>query len=210
MRRRPGRGAQAAVQIGEVNRPSGCCPRFFRIPAPIMPPRLLCPKAAREHAEGEKGEADAHQSVGGRQIGNLALPQTGNGEEESAAEETVREHVHRDVRHEPCALQRRHQRLVVNFGAKQVDDDEHRGHNAREEGQPAVSPTPIYQPARNDHKERVPQARFAERAQRRTLQTDPQPCHENTIYNNANPRQPQRRATRLFTMQQSGRSACRP
>ena len=131
------------MRIDEIGTPCGSSPRLLRVPAPIASPSLFCPKAAREHAEGEERHAYSHEAVGGGQIVGSVSPQSCHGKQESAAEKAVGEHIYRDMWHEPQALQGGHERAVVYLGMNDVYDDEHRRHDKREQRDEPIVPTII-------------------------------------------------------------------
>ena len=164
---------KSAVGIDEIGTPCCRCPCLLWVPTPIAAPSLLCPEAARKHAEGEKRHAYRHKAVGGWQIVGTMSPKSCHGKEESTAEKTVGEHIDRDMRYKPKALQGWHKRLVVYLWMNDVYHYEYRGNNEREDGNEPVVPTAIDYPARENHKQRVPQTSLAKRAQWRTIKAYP-------------------------------------
>ena len=121
--------AHPEMQVAQICTP--CCSRpcLLRVPAPICAPGLLCPQAAAHHSEREEGNAYGHKTICGWQECGRTPPQPGKSQQERTAEKTVREHVYRDMRYEPCALQGRHERSVVNVRTQYINCREHHHHD---------------------------------------------------------------------------------
>ena len=98
-------------------------PRLLWVPAPVCTPSLFCPQASAHHTKRQEGQANGHQTVCGWQERGRAPPQSGKCQQEGAAKKAVREHVYRDVWHEPCALQSRHQTLAVKTVATTTENN---------------------------------------------------------------------------------------
>ena len=162
------------MDIKHIDQPSHQGPGLLRIPAPIMSPRLLRPKHAREHAESQKCCTYIYKGIRSRQDIMRTGHQTRYSKNESAAKQRIREHVHGNMRNEPSTLQRRHECLVLNLRPCQIQDYEHSRKDSRERQDPPVPPLQICQQTRHKCKERIPQSRLAHSPHWRTLKRYPQ------------------------------------
>ena len=162
------------MDIEHIDQPRHQGPGLLRIPAPIVPPRLLRPKHARKHAESQKCCTYIYKCIRRRQNILCTREQSGHSKDECTTKQGIRKHVHGDMRNEPRTLQRRHQRLVMNLGTRHVQNDKHRSQHRREGQDPSISPFEIRQQTGQEGEERIPQPRLPHRPHRRTLQRYPQ------------------------------------
>ena len=56
-------GYLSVMYIYQISEPGNGSPRILRIPRPVMPPGLLGPQGAEEHADGHKGQTDIDQII---------------------------------------------------------------------------------------------------------------------------------------------------
>ena len=118
-----GRASHAKVRITQIQQP--CCrrPCFLRIPCPVMPPRFLCPKSAKQHPDGHECQTHTHQFVDRLQPGRK-LPHDfisrkfHHSHQSGSAQQGITEHIHNHMRSKPRRLQCRHERFVVNVGVE--------------------------------------------------------------------------------------------
>ena len=141
--RSPARNPQ--MDIENIDQPRHQGPGLLRIPAPVMSPRLLRPKHSRKHAESKERRTYLYKGISCRQNILRTGYQTHHCKDECTTEQGIRKHVHGDMRNEPRALQRRHQRLVMDFGTSDIQDNENRRENGREGQNPSVPPFEISQ-----------------------------------------------------------------
>ena len=63
------------MEINQITEPSDKSPRFFRILCPVVPPRFLCPKSAKEQPKGKEYIAYLNKLVcKGKDRKNLLSP----------------------------------------------------------------------------------------------------------------------------------------
>ena len=162
------------MDIEHIDQPRHQGPGLLRIPAPIVAPRLLRPKHARKHAESQEGRTYIYKGISRRQNILRTGYQTHHCKDECTTEQRIRKHVHGHMWNEPRALQRRHQRLVMDLRTSDIQDNENRRENGREGQDPSVPPFHIGQQTGQKGEERIPQPRLTHRPHRRALQRYPQ------------------------------------
>ena len=122
------------MDISQIGEPRGSSPRLLRIPGPIVAPSFLSPECSEENTHGHEGPTYLHEVVADVHLvivdGGLLEPQQVGRHQRRSTEHSVGEHIDDDVRCEPRALERRHERLVVDLGVDDVD----RGEDSSKDG----------------------------------------------------------------------------
>src|SRR3989304_1768381 len=105
------------MKVNGEYRPRDEGPGLLGVPAPVPPPRLVCPGSPREYAEGEERESEEHEPVGGivkalelilgQAVGGRPPPENGPAYLYRGGydEDGVREEGEYEVPLEPAALQ---------------------------------------------------------------------------------------------------------
>ena len=131
--------------------------------------------ALRHH--GEEGKTDINEVV--RDVKLLVSDVTLFDKEQidshhcRRTEYGVGEHIDDNMWRKPRTLKGGHQRLVMYLRFEQIYTDKYQGENGRERQDPLVLPARIDDETRQRQEERIPESRFAHRAQWRSLQLDP-------------------------------------
>ena len=192
---------KSEMYIHHIAEPCDQSPCLLRIPAPVMAPCLFRPDRTRKHAECKERRSDIHKRICSLEHLVAGFEQSEDRHKERTAEERIREHVYGDMRNEPRTLQRRHQRLVMDFRLEDVQNYKYGGEHCRERQDPSVSPPEVSEKTRQQCKEGIPQSCLPHRLHRRTTEAYPHQHDERRKHKDRNHAAAYRKSTTLPVFQ---------
>ena len=151
----------AKMQIKQITEPRSKGPCFFRIPTPIIAPRLFCPKSAHGHTQSQKSPSYPYQVITNSQLldrcflGRFTEPQLDR-KQRNRSHHGIRKHVDYHMGNKPGTLKRWHQGFAMNFRFQHIDKNKHQRHQCAEAQYPFVFALDIKHQAYHGKKERVP------------------------------------------------------